>query len=1002
MAYVVSQTTTSTEGTTTASFVTTIPTDAQADGDYILIAAINDAGTTALGIDAGWTEVYKSAAAVSGTRAGIWYKKRSGSDVTAPTLTGTNEDWIACAMLIRDADGTTFLDVAVGTTEQTASTQTPAAPSVTPTNTNTLVLRILAMDSGAYSNPSAGWGTFTDVVRYTDTGTLEMYIAQQLQSAASATGTFTWERNQNDGGVLATLAIRNKTNGGIPAAFSGAPTVVNRLDVLASFPTFTSIQSIQATIAGQTTLVPSSGPTASQGTTYATDPNWNGCFATVTLTPPASTGAFGFYWTTTADFSAGKPFAMTLACPSAAALSNDGPLFYFEDGSGNWRTWRPAKRAVLGNGVFRAFTADLPNESFVDSSGTINWASVTRVGLVLINVTATSTARAFSIRGLYTNNPLVVTGGNTAKPITPSDIAQCILSGTGIYRGFVQGSGQALSTIPIQIGDGSTATYYKASAQSLEYDIGGLATKPWFRLGAQDQEFRIKASASDTIDLSASILATTTSQNLVIDSGSSTSATYVFTAASIVGWTVTWKTGVTCDGATFSGCAEIDGQGGTFNNCTITDTTSTDAAIAFTANSTMTGTEIDVTGTSAAYHIELGTSVTAFTLTDVTFTGTPATDKVHVKKTTGTVTISIAGTTSLAAGDVTSDGATVVISAPPIYQSVVITNLTVGSRVQIYDTTNSSELANEVAGSSSVTWTDGTAYVADRDIRVRIAYATTSTAKRFIESDIGTVGDGSPNSETLTYRANQVDDSVYVNNAIDGSAVSGVTFTDAATDLVNINVVANTISWKQIYAAWVWYAFGATGIASDIDYIDAVDEANYILSNMLVKNTSSPTAPLEITGGYGRDATTLAAIDLVDTTGGTIVMAPDHVVSYATGSGLTAGQDAKLTAIDSATTSYLDATISSRLAAAGYTTPPTAVAIRQEIDSNSTKLDVAVGSRLATAGYTAPDNSSITSIKAKTDSLTFTVAGSVDANVSAVNGTEVGGSGTRTDPWGPV
>ena len=35
-------------------------------------------------------------------------------------------------------------------------------------------------------------------------------------------------------------------------------------------------------------------------------------------------------------------------------------------------------------------------------------------------------------------------------------------------------------------------------------------------------------------------------------------------------------------------------------------------------------------------------------------------------------------------------------------------------------------------------------------------------------------------------------------------------------------------------------------------------------------------------------------------------------------------------------------------------TPPTAVAIRQEIDTNSTKLDVTVGSRLAAASYTTP------------------------------------------------
>jgi hypothetical protein len=47
------------------------------------------------------------------------------------------------------------------------------------------------------------------------------------------------------------------------------------------------------------------------------------------------------------------------------------------------------------------------------------------------------------------------------------------------------------------------------------------------------------------------------------------------------------------------------------------------------------------------------------------------------------------------------------------------------------------------------------------------------------------------------------------------------------------------------------------------------------------------------------------------------------------------------------------------------------------------------------------DNTSITAIKAKTDSLTFTVASKVDSNILVVNGTTVTGAGTTGDPWGP-
>lgn len=86
---------------------------------------------------------------------------------------------------------------------------------------------------------------------------------------------------------------------------------------------------------------------------------------------------------------------------------------------------------------------------------------------------------------------------------------------------------------------------------------------------------------------------------------------------------------------------------------------------------------------------------------------------------------------------------------------------------------------------------------------------------------------------------------------------------------------------------------------------------------------------------------------------------------------------------------------------------PSAAQNRAEMDANSVGLasifartDVATSTRLATAGYTAPDNASITGIKAKTDSLNFTVAGQVNANIKYVNGVLVNGDGAAT-PWGP-
>jgi hypothetical protein len=208
-------------------------------------------------------------------------------------------------------------------------------------------------------------------------------------------------------------------------------------------------------------------------------------------------------------------------------------------------------------------------------------------------------------------------------------------------------------------------------------------------------------------------------------------------------------------------------------------------------------------------------------------------------------------------------------------QSISITGVITGSRVQIYDTTNNIELFNSTVG--PYYWEDPLAPVGDRVIRVRIHYVLGASAKEFIEAYIGTCGT-SLSTKDLSYLASQQNDVTYNSNGIDGSSVTGVTFVDAAIDVMNINLTA-PINLQNLYAAWVYYAFTVTGIATDIDYIKAIDVANYVYSNLIWKNTSSPAIPLKITGGYAWDANTLDPMDLIDTTGGTIFLAPPHVVS---------------------------------------------------------------------------------------------------------------------------
>lgn len=67
------------------------------------------------------------------------------------------------------------------------------------------------------------------------------------------------------------------------------------------------------------------------------------------------------------------------------------------------------------------------------------------------------------------------------------------------------------------------------------------------------------------------------------------------------------------------------------------------------------------------------------------------------------------------------------------------------------------------------------------------------------------------------------------------------------------------------------------------------------------------------------------------------------------------------------------------------------------------EVDTAISdAALATAANLATVDTVVDAIKAKTDSLTFTVAGQVDANVQYVNDAAITGTGASGDEWGPA
>jgi hypothetical protein len=202
-----------------------------------------------------------------------------------------------------------------------------------------------------------------------------------------------------------------------------------------------------------------------------------------------------------------------------------------------------------------------------------------------------------------------------------------------------------------------------------------------------------------------------------------------------------------------------------------------------------------------------------------------------------------------------------------VLTAVKLSGMVAGTRVQLWDVAGNFELYNGVPGTTlnfPITWT------ADKSIRIRAMYADATTAKLFYETTATLYNTG------LNLTINQVTDTVYAANGINGALVPGITISDT---LMLIEVAGGSITWAQIYAYETYWLTTAAGIIDFARIIDAVDSANYILTSFKIKNISSPTAPLIITGGYGRDSVTGQAGTLIDNTGGTIFCSPDNVIS---------------------------------------------------------------------------------------------------------------------------
>jgi hypothetical protein len=232
-------------------------------------------------------------------------------------------------------------------------------------------------------------------------------------------------------------------------------------------------------------------------------------------------------------------------------------------------------------------------------------------------------------------------------------------------------------------------------------------------------------------------------------------------------------------------------------------------------NTTLTGnvsqaTPTNLTGVTITGNLTFNTNTPiTVTFTNCTVTGTVSNSG------TGLVTITRVNTT------IGTVGANV---ATQQFATIAAPNLLAGTRVRLYNVTDSVELFNGVLAGAG--FSQSFQYTTDKTVRLTATYTSGATAK------LGVSATGVFASGGLTFLDSLVDDTVYNGYAINGSTVTGFT-ADYAQDDVNLSMATNFTA-ANLYAWWIYTLTTENGIREFFGGITTLDAANLQINTGIV------------------------------------------------------------------------------------------------------------------------------------------------------------------------
>jgi len=566
-------------------------------------------------------------------------------------------------------------------------------------------------------------------------------------------------------------------------------------------------------------------------------------------------------------------------------------LVVFIDSSNNFKTFEITDS--LNTPVQKAVNYYASSTAYTAVGGTLNAASIKYI--VYLTKTYSNSARpvlSIAVPPIELRD-IIVTGGTSTSPITWDQFFNKIQS-RNAYSSSNPSLIQYVFNHSITFGSGDQVTdtpiYFQSTEKAIAFpDNAAQSGVIWNNFAPPRLNFDVNAASSVT--LKNSLIGASATVAGTVDAARPSAATIVFAGSILNNVTLTLTQYDTIASVLMIGGAGITHNDATLAGWSFQDIDRADGYVLFTTTHNITDAAFTSTVDAGDYAIEIDT---AGDYEFVGFTYSGFTTDINVTAASGTVNITVTG------GDTPTyqtAGATVNILTPVTNYTLQFPNIIDGSRFQIYNVTQAVELTNSTtSGGTGIdeNYIAGTDYDAADEGRYRITYQSGTSAKIAIEGQFTFPADTTISSLPTT----QVDDDVYNAYAVDGSTITEFTW-DSGNIQVDIDDADNTTTIQRIGAWMAYFITTSTGIAEAFgaftwSTLNSI-EVNVDLVDLQLDNTKA--TPLLLTGGriFRDDGGTIIA-----SASNSIQIDYSPVYTVETGvSGLTAGESASLTNIDS-------------------------------------------------------------------------------------------------------